>query len=206
MNSFIRIFFFFRALLLNHLNCVHIDRKIRQSLWCFPISIARCLLLLIAQPVLSMRQAFTQTKTGYNWFSKRGAFYFISLIITFSVGTAYAADVIPPANPADAVIVGDRVFLDVNANGVQDKPVVPDLILGGPSSPGDPGFAFATIQLLNSSDQLLNETQSDVFGNFAFRTDSVGNLLPPDTYRLQFVLPAGMNYTTQGAGGDINRH
>lgn len=66
--------------------------------------------------------------------------------------------------------LGDRIWHDLNANGIQDD-----------SEPGLPGF---TINLYNTSDELLDSTVTDASGNYSFT-----NLLPGD-YTVQ-IAPVG---------------
>ncbi|MCP4339393.1 MAG: hypothetical protein GY799_11020, partial [Desulfobulbaceae bacterium] len=69
------------------------------------------------------------------------------------------------------VSIGDTVWLDLNANGIQED--------------GEDGVANITVELYNPSDSLLFTTQTDSTGKYAF-TD-----LTPDNYYIKFYLPGG---------------
>ncbi|GAA3402318.1 SdrD B-like domain-containing protein [Paenibacillus hodogayensis] len=77
--------------------------------------------------------------------------------------------------------LGDRVWIDVNENGVQDA--------------GEPGKAGVTVKLLDSSNTVLATTTTDTNGNYLFDN------LWSDTYKVQFVLPnnATFRFTTKGS-------
>ena len=86
------------------------------------------------------------------------------------------AGVIPLAS------LGDRVWLDSNANGVQDG--------------GETGIANVTVQLFNAGGALLASTTTNGSGNYLF-----ANLRPGD-YFVQFTPPAGLIVTGQDQGAD----
>jgi autotransporter-associated beta strand protein len=87
--------------------------------------------------------------------------------------------------------VGDRVWNDTNGNGVQDA--------------GEPGVAGAVVEIFQSSDSTvgnsddvsLGQTATDANGNYAFNGLIAGN-----NYYLVFRTPVGYTFTTQGAGSD----
>lgn len=102
-----------------------------------------------------------------------------SPLITLPSGTSNLtvdAGVIPLAS------LGDRVWLDSNANGVQDG--------------GETGIANVTVQLFNASGALLASTTTNGSGNYLF-----ANLRPGD-YFVQFTPPAGLIVTGQDQGAD----
>ncbi len=68
--------------------------------------------------------------------------------------------------------LGDKVFHDLNANGIQDADEL--------------GIAGATVNLLDSSGVLITSTTTDGSGLYSF-----GNLLPGD-YKVQFVQPTAL--------------
>jgi hypothetical protein len=81
--------------------------------------------------------------------------------------------------PNNKASIGDRVWHDVNRNGVQDA--------------GEPGIAGVTVQLFNSSNTLIATTTTDAFGNYIF-TD-----LNPGDYSIGFGVIAGMQRTSINA-------
>ena len=78
--------------------------------------------------------------------------------------------------------IGDRVWNDLNSNGQQDGPEL-----------GVPG---AIVKLLDTSDAVLLTTATDVNGNYSFIN------VTPGSYKVQFVKPAGFNFTTPNIGAD----
>ncbi len=74
----------------------------------------------------------------------------------------------------DPASIGDRVFEDLDNDGVQDA--------------GEPGFANVTVNLLNAGGTVIATTTTDANGNYMFAN------LAPGTYTVQVVgstLPAG---------------
>jgi hypothetical protein len=80
------------------------------------------------------------------------------------------------------VTIGDSVFLDSNANGIQDA--------------GEAGLAGVTVQLLNSSNAVVATTTTNTNGLYSFSST-------PGTYKVK-VLVEGTNYqfTSQDQGTD----
>jgi uncharacterized repeat protein (TIGR01451 family) len=78
--------------------------------------------------------------------------------------------------------VGDRVWDDLNGNGIQD--------------PGEPGIPNATVQLYSATSNLVATTTTDADGLYAFTN------LPPATYFLHFARPAGFQRTPRDRGGN----
>ena len=77
--------------------------------------------------------------------------------------------------------LGDYVFEDANANGVQDA--------------GDTGIAGVTVNLLDASGgTVLGTTTTDGVGHYAF-TD-----LAPGSYEVAFANPGGYSFSPTGAG------
>ena len=72
------------------------------------------------------------------------------------------------------------VFNDTNGDGMEED--------------GKPGLTGWTVQLLNSSNQVVATTQSDANGDYAFSN------LAPGTYGIQEVLSSGWTQTTAPAG------
>ena len=71
-----------------------------------------------------------------------------------------------------AASLGDFVWEDLNANGIQEG--------------GELGIDNVTVKLYNASFYLINTTNTSEGGNYSF-----GNLTPNTTYYLEFVLPTG---------------
>ncbi|MBC7885488.1 MAG: hypothetical protein H7X99_08430, partial [Saprospiraceae bacterium] len=78
--------------------------------------------------------------------------------------------------------LGDRVWDDINMNGVQDA--------------GEPGVAGVTVSLFTQSGQFLQNTMTDVNGIYAFTG------LRQRLYYLQFSIPDGFQFTQQYNSGD----
>jgi protocatechuate 3,4-dioxygenase beta subunit len=78
--------------------------------------------------------------------------------------------------------LGDRVWLDQNANGIQDA--------------GEPGVANVTVILRDGNGTEITRTTTDTDGNYAFSG------LQPGTYQVEFVPPAGLALTQRDVGSD----
>ncbi|MEF8770661.1 SdrD B-like domain-containing protein [Candidatus Accumulibacter contiguus] len=87
----------------------------------------------------------------------------------------------PAAQPVLASL-GDRVWEDLNANGVQDT--------------GEKGISGVTVKLLNSSDGTVATTTTDANGNYLF-----SNLTPGD-YKVQVVAPTGYYVSPKDQSGN----
>lgn len=83
-------------------------------------------------------------------------------------------------NTGASASVGDKVWLDLNNNNLQDA--------------GEPGVAGVTVRLRNSSGVVIATTTTDVFGNYIF------NGLVAGVYDVQFVLPGGYTFVTAVSG------
>ncbi|WP_353931014.1 SdrD B-like domain-containing protein [Okeanomitos corallinicola TIOX110] len=87
--------------------------------------------------------------------------------------------------------LGDRVWLDNNANGVQDA--------------GETGVSGVQVTLtgggadgvIGTGDDTTETTTTDANGNYQFT-----NLNPGEEYQVTFSQPAGFNFTQQNAGSD----
>jgi hypothetical protein len=87
--------------------------------------------------------------------------------------------------------VGDRVWNDLNANGIQDA--------------SEPGVAGAVVELLRSTDATIGNaddvsvgiTTSDASGKYLFN-----DLLASGNYYLVFRTPVGYDFTAKDAGGN----
>jgi len=86
-----------------------------------------------------------------------------------------------------AAAVGDRVWLDTDGNGIQNK--------------GETGIAGIEIQLTDVNGALIASVMSDAQGFYLFEG------LPPGTYQLQCALPNGYVYTHSSSQGFLeNRY
>ncbi len=78
--------------------------------------------------------------------------------------------------------IGDRVWEDMNANGIQDS--------------GEQGVANATVELYSCADLLLDTKVTDALGKYLF--DS----LKPGEYKIKFVLPDNYYFSVQDSTDD----
>jgi len=78
--------------------------------------------------------------------------------------------------------LGDFVWNDLNCNGVQD--------------PGEPGLAGVTVNLLDSSNVVIDTMVTNANGNYLFTG------LAPGTYSVMFVLLPGFIFSPQNQGGN----
>jgi hypothetical protein len=76
--------------------------------------------------------------------------------------------------------IGDRVWEDLNGNGIQD--------------PGEPGVPEVTVRLLDCAGNVIATTSTDENGYYQF-TD-----LTPGNYNIQVVAPGGYVFTKQDQG------
>jgi SdrD B-like domain/Domain of unknown function DUF11 len=77
--------------------------------------------------------------------------------------------------------LGDHVFVDANANGIQDA--------------GDTDLANVEVRLLDTAGNTVATTTTNASGVYSFK-------VKPGTYKVLFVAPNGYNYTTPLAGSD----
>ncbi|NKC29403.1 SdrD B-like domain-containing protein [Falsiroseomonas selenitidurans] len=85
----------------------------------------------------------------------------------------------------ERVSIGDRVWRDLNANGVQDG--------------GEPGARGVTVRLLDAGGAVIATTVTALNGSYLFDD------LLPGTYSVQFTAPNGAVFTTKDAGGNDGR-
>jgi protocatechuate 3,4-dioxygenase beta subunit len=78
--------------------------------------------------------------------------------------------------------LGDRVWCDVNKNGIQDS--------------GEVGIANVTVKLIDASGNQVATTTTNSQGNYNF------NNLTPGTYSVEFVKPNGFAFSPQDKGGN----
>ena len=83
---------------------------------------------------------------------------------------------------AQKASIGDHVWLDCNANGLQDA--------------NEMGVSGVTVNLLNASGTVLATKTTDAHGDYLFSG------LNPGDYAVQFVPLAGYNFTTKDANGN----
>jgi len=81
--------------------------------------------------------------------------------------------------PPPSVTVGDRVWEDLNGNGVQDG--------------GEPGLTNVTVRLLDATNGVVATAVTDVNGNYLFANR------PAATYKVEVVPPAQYVFTTRDA-------
>ena len=79
--------------------------------------------------------------------------------------------------------LGDRVWLDLNQDGIQD--------------PDEPGFAGVSVELYDSANDLVATTITDPDGDYLFT-----GLVPGEEYSVVVVAPAGYSFSPQFAGND----
>jgi len=80
------------------------------------------------------------------------------------------------------VVLGNRVWLDKNRNGVQDV--------------GEPGIGGICVNLYDAGGKLLQQTTTDTNGYYGF------NVQTGQTYSIEFVKPAYLDYTQANTGDD----
>ncbi|ADI74493.1 conserved repeat domain protein [Methanohalobium evestigatum Z-7303] len=84
--------------------------------------------------------------------------------------------------PNDKAAIGDRVWLDLDKDGIQDE--------------GEPSIENVIVELYYCNGTFVNSTTTDSNGFYLF-TD-----LNPNSYYLNFLLPEGYNFTSPNQGGD----
>uniref|UniRef100_UPI00101D0243 SdrD B-like domain-containing protein n=1 Tax=Candidatus Oscillochloris fontis TaxID=2496868 RepID=UPI00101D0243 len=98
------------------------------------------------------------------------------------------------------ISVGDVVWLDANANGIQDpdERVYTDVNGNGNIDVGEtPGVAGVRVELYNDSGDLVDVTYTNLDGNYLFEG------LFPDTYHIVFSnIPAGYQRSPENRGAD----
>ena len=88
-----------------------------------------------------------------------------------------------PSGVNDTGQIGDRVWLDINADGVQDQ--------------SESGFENVTVQLEDCNNTILEVAVTDNQGEFLF------DQLSPADYRLRFLLPTGYRFSPRVAAGNF---
>jgi hypothetical protein len=82
----------------------------------------------------------------------------------------------------DGYSIGDYVWLDSNANGIQDE--------------NEDGLADVEVNLFAIDSPDTYSTQTDALGSYEFEN------MPKGEYQLEVVLPTGYSFTTQDVGSD----
>ena len=82
----------------------------------------------------------------------------------------------------DVASTGDFVWNDINKDGIQDA--------------GEPGIPGVTVNLYNSTGEIIATTTTNAAGHYLF------NNIIPGTYSLGFVLPIGYKFSSQNQGTD----
>lgn len=81
-------------------------------------------------------------------------------------------------------LLGNRVWLDTNGNGVQDS--------------GEPGIGGVCINLYDADGNLIQKTTTDSNGYYGFNVQS------GQSYTIQFVKPDNLEFTKQNVGDEAN--
>ena len=116
------------------------------------------------------------------YFTVNGNYAAQDMIVAIKAGNGFTTGILPgPAGdvvaPEPSSSLGDRVWVDTNANGIQDV--------------GEVGLAGVTVHLLSSGNEVLATTVTDASGLYLF------DGLVDGTYRVQFIRPSGYAFTFQ---------
>ena len=99
------------------------------------------------------------------------------------VGTVTASDDAVVTVPAEPATIGDRVWADLDSDGVQDE--------------GEPGLSDVTVTLKNSDGNVVASTKTDASGDYLFED------VPAGSYTVVFTSPDNVyEFTTKDAGSD----
>jgi len=136
---------------------------------------------------LAVGESKTCTKTGV---AKTGLY-----VSTGKVTAEYEGETVEDSDksyydggvkPETTVSIGDFVWWDKNANGIQDN--------------GEVGIDNVEVKLLDENDNLVKSTKTDGTGNYSFLDVSEGR------YKIQFVSPNGFRLTSpKNKGGDTQK-
>jgi hypothetical protein len=91
-----------------------------------------------------------------------------------------------PAEPGELGHVGDRVWTDIDGDGLQD--------------PGEPGEAGVEVALVGANTGQLASTVTDAAGAYSFMVSRA--IAPDQPYRLVFAAPPGRTFSPLDAGDD----
>ena len=93
------------------------------------------------------------------------------------------AGIYPSASPAGTASLGNKVWNDINGDGIQDA--------------GEAGVGGVTVRLLDAAGNVVRTTITDEFGNYIFTGLDAG------TYIVEFAnLPVGFTFSASGQGGN----
>lgn len=101
--------------------------------------------------------------------------------MAINLDTGDSSELSPCFTPTGGLL-GDRVFADRNANGLQDQ--------------SEFGVAAVTVRLLNGAGGLLQTTQTDLAGFYKFTG------LASSSYRIEVVRPEGFAFSPDNSGDD----
>ena len=79
--------------------------------------------------------------------------------------------------------IGDLVWNDINANGIQDK--------------GEPGLINVNVELYDEENSLISSTKTDMRGYYSFKD-------PPSSCYIKFKLPTNYRFSPKDAGSNDN--
>ncbi len=102
----------------------------------------------------------------------------------FDNGTVNRGFLTCGVTPPAPVSLGDKVWNDVNQNGIQDN--------------GEAGITNVTVKLYNCLGVLVNTTTTDVNGIYHF------NNVPAGDYYVEFTAPSGYVFSSQNQGSNDN--
>ena len=110
------------------------------------------------------------------------ALFIVGLILCLIPATSFAIEAVPAS-------LGDFVWEDLNANGLQDV--------------GELGVADVTVQLwqMGAVDILVASTATDAYGHYTFNDVPSSDSVMADYY-IKFLLPAGYLFSPQDQGAD----
>lgn len=131
---------------------------------------------------------FDDNATRHYYFTVNGNYQAADMTVAIKAGKGFDTGILPgpsgcETTPDPISSLGNRVWLDVNANGLQDGDEV--------------GLAGVTVRLLSSGGEELATTVTDGSGIYGF-----GGLVD-GTYRVHFVRPQGYSFTFKHAGAMV---
>ena len=93
------------------------------------------------------------------------------------------AGIYPSGSPAGTASLGNKVWNDINGDGIQDA--------------GEAGVGGVTVRLLDAAGNVVRTTTTDEFGNYIFTGLDAGS------YIVEFAnLPVGFTFSASGQGGN----
>lgn len=128
---------------------------------------------------------FADNASRSYYFTVNGNYVAQDMTVALKAGKGFNTGILP--GPLSCQVVsnvvsslGDRVWLDANANGLQDS--------------GEVGVSGVTVKLLSQGDEVLATTVTDGDGYYLFDD------LVDGTYRVQFIRPSGYAFTFPKVG------